>query len=407
MPTRVDPSEYRDVLRLLFPAAAAEDAAIALEAFDHQFKEMEVSTVEFGDQRARLQRPSGILTRVVDDAICGAWAPQTVTNEDLVSWHAKILAAIAPTAVEAVTHGLLVLGHIRHCWSLPRTRVRLFPAPNGAPRPWGMISEHPAMLEYQVEKRASRLLTSTIVMRRLDWLTLLLNTCTYLRCNHSIRVRYLWTLDQFHDDRSRWVQQHYDSPELHDSKALSEVLVTAPAGEPIDDLEYYLRSGIPDDGAPRLPRSLDETLAAAESLPLAQRAVLRRASRWIRASDESLATSSSLSFVALAGAVECMARDWLPGLGPTARFKRFLKEMLPFYSDMDASAERMYRLRCSLVHEGLVFPDDWLERNMHEEFGESAWLWSLARATRLSAVNWIRSRAGLPHVPHMKPSAQV
>lgn len=106
-----------------------------------------------------------------------------------------------------------------------------------------------------------------------------------------------------------------------------------------------------------------------------------------------------MSFVALTAGVEALAKNWLPSRRPTERFKRFLAEMLPHNPGMKHAAGRLYGLRCDLLHDGFVFPEDTIDGSLDDEsMGFSAW-WALARACRLAAVNWLRTRAGLSTVP--------
>lgn len=396
MAKTLDPAQYRDVLHLVFPAGVAGDATVACTALNAQFGRWTGMTAMLDGLRVTQQQPSGLLVRRHEGRVVGLWAPLSVANEQLVQWRAGIERALTVTGTTQATGVLLSAGRIEHRWNLPRSGLRLFSPPAGAPRAPMQIAEHPGLIQMHLETFGNPLVTSRIAGRLMERRTMLLNLATYLRCRDASPGRSAWGRVRGRDDRSRWMDLDYYSPELSDPGAVERASARAPEGRFVDDHEYYVEYGDVCGEAAVLPVSLDETLAAAELIGADNQRDLWRACRWVQAADQTSVVSSSLSFVALASAIETLAKNWMPSLRATVRFKRFLTEMLPCYAKVEHAAAELYRLRCKLVHEGLVFPDDWMETGHDEDITEFSSWWALARVGRLAAVNWLRERAGLP-----------
>ncbi|MBX3364027.1 MAG: hypothetical protein KF866_04610 [Phycisphaeraceae bacterium] len=396
---QLDPSMYRDVTSALLPPGIAADAEVALEALNAQFGVGGGETAILDGMRVTKHDPSGLLIRVTAGQIEGVWAPEAVTDEQVADWRERMAAALKPAGIALVNRVVLCAGPIEHRWELPEVGVRLSPPPIGAPRPPMLMADHAVMLRVRIETCAQRSINGTFAARKLEWWTLLLNAATYLRCGHTLHRRSAWAWDRHRDDRSKWMDLEYFSPEILDDTAVEAAASQAPSGCWVDDAEYYIGFGAATDHSAVLPASLGATLTAAESLAPEHHRDLRRACRLISAADEAAPMSSSLSYVALVSAVETLAKNWRPKLGATARFKQLLTDMLPCYRDVEDGAAELYRLRCDLVHEGIVFPGDWIGMSHDEDRREWSAHWGLARVARLATVNWLRARAGLPHVP--------
>lgn len=397
---QLDSKMYREVTAALLPSGVEDDAVVALEALNAQFGVWSGMTAVLDGMRVTEHDPSGLLIRVAADHIEGVWAPEGVTDEQIAGWRDGVAAALKATGVALAHRVLLCAGPIEHRWELSDVGIRLSPLPKGAPRPPVLMADHAAMLQMRVETCAQRSINGTLGARRLEWWTLLLNATTYLRCAHTVRGRSAWAWDRLRDDRSQWLELTYFSPEILDNAAIEAAALQAPAGCWADDAEYYIGFGAAtEEHAAALPASLGATLAAAESLTPEHRRDLRRACRLISAADEAAPMSSSLAYVGLASAVETLAKNWRPDLKVMPRFKRFLTDMLPCYRGVEDAAAELYRLRCDLVHDGVVFPDDWIDMSRDDDRREWSASWALARVARLAMVNWLRARAGLPHVP--------
>ncbi len=394
MSFELDTSQYREATSLLFPPELRSDASIALDAFNHPFGRWNSSSAVLDGLRVTHYTPSGIVVRVKAGRIDTAWVPVAVDDGQVLRWADDTMARAKLTGTEAITRVLSCAAPIAHRWVLSEVDLILLPPPDGAPLAPMLMADHPCLAQLRVPVCELRSINGTLANRLLERRALLLNLSTYLHWSHAIRQHSGWAWDRSRDDRSVWVDFVYHSPELIDTKALERAAAEAPVGRWTSDAEYYLRCGNAKDGAATLPKSLGQTLAAADSLKGAPAESLRRAGRWLQAADGVGSHFGSLSFVALVSAVETLARDWRPDLGATARFKQFLTDMLPCYPSMTEAGAELYRLRCELVHDGLVFANDWVDSPDDDDHRESTAWWGLSRLVRLAFVNWIRSRAG-------------
>lgn len=399
MITTVDLSDYREVTESLFPDSVRSDERIALMAFNVQFGVSGGGTVTCGDLKVFRHEPSGVLVDTAGGRINRAWALKSTPTSLIAKWRESMEAMLQRKDTVQGRYVLLCAGAINHRWELPATGLRISPVPESAPRAPVLMAQHPCILSMPIQRFVHHAITCTIASRQLDSWALLLNVTTYLNCTHTTRGRDAWAWDRFSSERSKWVELAYESPELHDDNALEQAASEAPLGTFVDDADYYLGLGASVDDAATLPFSLDETLIAANGLSPQVKENLRKACRWIRAADDCMATSESLAFVGLVSALETLTKHSYPDMKkPTPRFRQFLAQYVSYYSEIREAAKRFYDLRSRLVHDGFVFPSDWVGMQMDVNLTEASAFFHLTRVARLAITNWLRSKAGLKHV---------
>jgi hypothetical protein len=399
---KLDPNEYRDITAMLFPPELLDDPPIATSVFQSQFGVGGSDPVLLGEVAAQEYHPSGLVMRIPGARVESVWAPRSVTDQQIQAWRQHIERMMQPIAECSVSRVMLCGGRIRHRWELLGGRVILFPPPAQAPAAPYLAARHPAMLRLFVKGCIDTGVNGTYAHREFEWWSLLLNATTYLGCSHTIRGHNGWAWDRYRSKRSEWMELEYFSPELLDRAAIEKAKEDAPSGALAPDWDYYVGAGAGDDDHNALlPVSLNETLIAAQQLSPEHRVLLKSACKWIKDADDAGAISMSLSFVALVSAVEVLAKEWAPDDNKASRrFRRFLHAMLPCYRDVADAADGLYHLRCQLVHDGLVFPEDWSGLTGRHELPEVSAHAGMTRIVRQAAINWTRSRSNLPHVPH-------
>lgn len=401
MPAEPQSPPLREVTNELFPTQLQEDADLALDAFRIQFGHWNGQTEMVHGVRAMSHEPSGIFTRSAKGRLVQAWAPARVSDEQIALWRQGMEASLRPSGTTHMNSTLLGAAPIGHCWELPAVGLRLSPPPEGVPQPYMLAADHPMMVRLPVHVCTHPALNGTLGRRQLDWWTHLLNATTFLRCRDATSGKCAWAWERGSSERSGWMEMSYFAPELLDDAAIERAAEAAPPGAVIDDAEYYLRFGGVPDGTIALPRSLEGTLTAADSMSGDHRAALRRACWWISTADQVEPVSRSMAFLALVIGTEAIAKIWSCRPKSSDRFQEFLNGMLPCYSDIQAGAARFSKLRGELAHDGAVFPDDWSEPAEDDDAEERTSYLGISVVCRLACVNWIRSCSALPQVPEL------
>lgn len=398
MLTSLDQAQLIDVTEALFGDDLTSDASVAMVAFRHQFGVSSASSIEIDGLRGMRYEPSGLIVRSARGRIQQAWAPKGTDPSLIDRWRQSMEAELKPSGTQEITLTVLCGAPIGHRWDIPEIGLTIFPVPRGSPVPPCSAADHAAMARFSINRRASHSVNAVLASRRLEVLVHLLAATTHLRPRHMTRQRNSWGWARGIDDRSRWVQLTYFSPELVDPDAVERTFTTAPLGPWADDRDYYLHFGAGSEGRALLPESLGQTLAAADGLPAEDAVVLHQALRWMHAADEAASISSSMAFVALISAVEALSGCWNPELGKKQAVAHFFADMLSCYSGVAEVAKDWYRLRCGLVHEARVFPDDWADVVEDDDGEERTALWRASLVMRLATVNWIRARSGIAMV---------
>ncbi len=278
----------------------------------------------------------------------------------------RLEAAVRSTLIESpgmtVASGTIfssphpVVGAFRH------GPVQILPAPADAPKRPFTHASHSFLIEFAIRQSRDQGITNARCMRGIvEWSWLLNLFLRYGVRFINPRIRHIWALVAGVADfsRVRYVQEGY--PEFGGyrpgfSPPGSDEITVVPHDE------YYREdwSPPPDIGV-TVPASLPRLIDAINGLPRGGRRRLMRTAQWFYASREVSEDNRSLSYQALASAIECMTpagpRSLCPTCGmdrspgPTKRFNSFLDRYVP----LPAGEKRpFFGMRSGLTHGTLL-----------------------------------------------------
>jgi hypothetical protein len=292
-------------------------------------------------------------------------------------------------------------------WQGDRSRVRILPPPDEAPRAPVEMADHPFILEFPIKASDFWPVTNHRRLREHRKLTLLLNVLLAGRTSfQSRRFDHCWAV--LSRDNSSfetiWVQQSFFG------KLGGAVIdeLSPPAGEQLEKVapdEYYTK--VERGRGLRVPTDLDESICCYMALSAGNRAKFDRAIFWVDMASRQWNLSVSASFGALVSAIESLTeRGDTHGFtcpccgkltqhevpGATRRFKDFLDIYAPG-TTLAKRRDNMYSLRSGILHgsdlmqldQDLAFgvdPPWWNERELHAE------LWGV---TRIALRNWLKN----------------
>ncbi len=290
-------------------------------------------------------------------------------------------------------------------------RLQILPAPEGAPRPPFAGGLHPFLIEFLLRQSRDRGITNTRRMRGIvEWAWLLNLFLRYGVRFLSPRARYMWAIsadpgEMTDFSHARYVQEGY--PDL----AVERLEYSSPGPDLISIVphnQYYSDNNWIDPGkGVAIPDSLPRLVDAAESLPRGQRRRFMRAAQWFYGAREVWEHHTSLTFLALATAIETMTPSEPPdpcptcgkdrSPGPTQRFRRFVDQ----YDPVPVGTRRppFYDTRSGLSHGSLLLYHDELPWSRHSSgrgHRELTAHYELFETTRRALVNWLLGQASRP-----------
>lgn len=277
----------------------------------------------------------------------------------------------------------------------PRDAFQLWPAPPEAPRPPGLIGDHPFLFQYPVPdgSRGNRI--------RAEWLWFF--NCVLIGHYRlpPVRARQMWVWRP-EGGGVGWTSEGYLIPGYTYPSGPGFATFDGPPIREVPEREYYARRGITFGDEFTIPDSFRDDVERYLSLEPRRREQILRAGRWLAASYAHWDEHASSWFIALVAAIEalmptaptrdpCPACDRDRGPGPTARFREFIHH---YASDLAEGPEatHLYAIRSALVHGGRM-----LELDAPPTFDpadipieELERLDQLSRIVRRVVVSWLR-----------------